>query len=98
MQECRQHPQTMHRTLRRQIESAEGLVPDDMFDRMLILARRNPDRFADCASRLFGAMATGDDIDLQAVACFNGGLFDDNEILPRGRRGIQTALNAAALD
>ena len=41
-----------------------GLLPDDMFTRMLTHARRNPGRFADYASRLFGAMATGGDIDL----------------------------------
>ena len=55
-----------------------GLLPDDMFTRMLTHARRNPDKFADYASRLFGAMATGGDIDFQAVAWFNGGLFDDD--------------------
>ncbi len=75
-----------------------GLLPDDMFTRMLTHARRNPHRFADYASRLFGAMATGGDIDFQAVAWFNGGLFDDNAALPLDRDGIETALKAAALD
>ena len=75
-----------------------GLLPDEMFTRMLIHARRNPDKFADYASRLFGAMATGGDIDFQAVAWFNGGLFDDDTILPLDREGIETALKAAALD
>ena len=75
-----------------------GLLPDDMFTRMLTHARRNPDRFADYASRLFGAMATGGDIDFQAVAWFNGGLFDDDAALPLDREGIETALKAAALD
>jgi len=75
-----------------------GLLPNDMFTRMLTHARRNPDRFADYASRLFGAMATGGDIDFQAVAWFNGGLFDDDAALPLGREGIETALKAAALD
>ena len=75
-----------------------GLLPDEMFTRMLAHARRNPDRFADYASRLFGAMATGGDIDFQAVAWFNGGLFDDDTALPLDREGIETALKAAALD
>ncbi len=75
-----------------------GLLPDEMFTRMLTHARRNPDRFADYASRLFGAMATGGDIDFQAVAWFNGGLFDDDAALPLDRQGIETALKAAALD
>ena len=75
-----------------------GLLPDDMFTRMLAHARRNPEKFADYASRLFGAMATGGDIDFQAVAWFNGGLFDDDTALPLDREGIETALKAAALD
>ena len=75
-----------------------GLLPDDMFTRMLTHARRSPDRFADYASRLFGAMATGGDIDFQAVAWFNGGLFDDDTSLPLDREGIETALRAAKLD
>ncbi len=75
-----------------------GLLPDDMFTRMLTHARRNPDRFVDYASRLFCAMATGGDIDFQAVAWFNGGLFDDDTALPLDREGIETALRAAALD
>ena len=75
-----------------------GLLPDDMFTRMLTHARRNPERFADYASRLFGAMATGGDIDFQAVDWFNGGLFDDDTALPLDREGIETALRAATLD
>ena len=75
-----------------------GLLPNDMFTRMLTHARRNPHKFADYASRLFGAMATGGDIDFQAVAWFNGGLFDDDTALPLDRKGIETALRAATLD
>ena len=75
-----------------------GLLPDDMFTRMLTHARRTPDKFADYASRLFGAMATGGDIDFQAVAWFNGGLFDDDTALPLDQEGIETALRAATLD
>ena len=75
-----------------------GLLPDSMFTRMLTHARRNPARFPDYASRLFGAMATGGDIDFQAVAWFNGGLFDDDTALPLDRDEIETALKAAALD
>ena len=36
-----------------------GLLPDDMFTRILERARGDPDKFADYASRLLGAMATG---------------------------------------
>ena len=75
-----------------------GLLPDDMFTRMLERTRRDPAKFADYASRLFGAMATGGDVGFEAVAWFNGGLFDNDTALPLDREGIETALEAATLD
>ena len=75
-----------------------GLLPNDMFTRMLERTRRDPDRFVEYASRLFGAMATGGDVGFEPVAWFNGGLFDDDDALPLDREGIETALKAAALD
>ncbi len=75
-----------------------GLLPNAMFTRMLEHARRRPDGFADLARDLFGAMATGGRIGFEAVAWFNGGLFDDDSALPLDREGIDTALKAAALD
>ena len=58
-----------------------GLLPDDMFTRMLERTRGDPDKFTDYASRLFGAMASGGDVGFEPVAWFNGGLFDDNAAL-----------------
>ena len=75
-----------------------GLLPGNMFTRMLERTRGDPARFADYASRLFGAMATGGDVGFEPVAWFNGGLFDDDTALPLDREGIETALKAAALD
>ena len=75
-----------------------GLLPGGMFTRMLERSRSDPDKFADYASRLFGAMATSGDVGFEAVAWFNGGLFDNDTALPLGREGIETALKAAALD
>ena len=75
-----------------------GLLPDDMFTQMLEIARRNPVRFPDYASRLFGAMSKGGDIDFKPVAWFNGGLFDDDAALPLEQPEIEMALKAAALD
>ena len=75
-----------------------GLLPGNLFTRMLERTRGDPERFADYASRLFGAMATGGDVGFEPVAWFNGGLFDDDTALPLDREGIETALKAAALD
>ena len=75
-----------------------GLLPDNMFTRMLEHTRRRPGDFADLARDLFGAMATGGRIGFEAVAWFNGGLFDDDSVLPLGKTEIEATLKAAALD
>ena len=69
-----------------------------MFTRMLEHARRRPGEFAALARDLFGAMATGGRIGFEAVAHFNGGLFDDDTALPMEREEIGATLKAAALD
>ena len=75
-----------------------GLVPDDMFTRMLDRTRGDPEKFEKYAKRLFGAMATGGDVGFERVEWFNGGLFDDDAALPLDYEGIETALRAATLD
>ena len=75
-----------------------GLLPDNMFTRMLDHARRQPEDFAALARDLFGAMATGGRIGFETVAWFNGGLFDDDAALPLNRADIETTLKASALD
>ena len=75
-----------------------GLLPDNMFTRMLQHARRRPDEFTDLSRDLFGAMASGGRIGFEAVAWFNGGLFDDDETRPLEREEIDVAQKGAALD
>ena len=75
-----------------------GLLPDEMFTRLLRLARQKPEEFAEMASELFGQMATGGRVGYEAVAWFNGGLFDSDAALPLERGEIETTLEAAALD
>ena len=75
-----------------------GLLPADMFTRMLQQARKQPEEFAAMARALFGAMATGGLVGFEAVAWFNGGLFDDEAALPLAKSEIETTLEAAALD
>ena len=76
-----------------------GLLPDDMFTKMLEQARRRPAGFAAMAGVLFGAMAERDGlVGFEPVAWFNGGLFDHDAALPLEREEIETALKAAALD
>ena len=75
-----------------------GLLPDDIFTRMLDRSRGDPARFEAYAKHLFGAMATGGEVGFERVAWFNGGLFDDDSALPLDHDGIETALKAATLD
>ena len=75
-----------------------GLLPGNMFTRMLEQTRNQPGKFADRARMLFGAMSTGGDVGFEVVAWFNGGLFDDDAALPLDGDGMETALRAAQLD
>ena len=75
-----------------------GLLPDNMFTRMLERTRADPAKFQEYSSRLFRAMRSGGDVGFEAVAWFNGGLFDDDVALPLDRAGIDTALRASGLD
>ena len=76
-----------------------GLLPGNMFTKMLEQAGRRPASFATMASVLFGAMANKNGlVGFEPVAWFNGGLFDDDAALPLERDDIEAALRAAALD
>ncbi|MCY3993620.1 MAG: class I SAM-dependent DNA methyltransferase [Caldilineaceae bacterium] len=75
-----------------------GLLPNDLFTRMLEHARRRPEDFALMARELFGAMADGGRVGFETVAWFNGGLFDSDDALPLNREEIATTLEASALD
>ena len=75
-----------------------GLLPADMFTRMLQQARKQPEELANMACTLFGAMAAGGLVGFETVAWFNGGLFDDDAALPLEKSEIETTLEAAALD
>ena len=75
-----------------------GLLPDQMFTRMLRHARPAPERFTELAGELFQVMASGGRLGFETVAWFNGGLFDDGVALPLERSDIETVLAAADLD
>ena len=75
-----------------------GLLADNIFTRMLEHAHKRPEDFAALARDLFGAMATGGRIGFEAVAWFNGGLFDDDTALPLDKTEIDTTLKASSLD
>ncbi len=75
-----------------------GLLPNQMFRRMLEAARRRPEDFVALASELFRGMASGGRIGFEPVDWFNGGLFDDDTALALEKADIDTVLAAAHLD
>ena len=75
-----------------------GLLPDQMFTRMLRQARHTPDNFADLAGDLFRVMSSGGRVGFETVDWFNGGLFDDDTALPLEKSDIETVLSASNLD
>ena len=75
-----------------------GLLPNNIFSRMLEQARATPADFADLAGELFRVMAAGGRVGFETVEWFNGGLFDDDAALPLEKSDIDTVLAAARLD
>lgn len=75
-----------------------GLLPDNLFNKMLTASRLRPERFEANAAKLFGAMADGGDIDFTPIDWFNGGLFTDNSVLPVSSEDIEQLLTAARRD
>ena len=75
-----------------------GLLPNNMFTRMLQGTHKRPEAFVHMASALFSAMASGGMVGFEPVAYFNGGLFEDDATLPLGKAEIETVLQVASLD
>ena len=75
-----------------------GLLPQQMFSRMLKEAKRSPRTFPELARELFRAMSKGGRVGFESVHWFNGDLFNDDTALPLERKEIETALAAASLD
>src|SRR5687768_6761377 len=76
-----------------------GLLPDNLFTQMLELSRRNPEAFLENAATLFGAMARkGGRVGFTAIEWFNGGLFEDDRVLPVSADDIDELIKAAQRD
>ncbi len=75
-----------------------GLLPEQMFRRMLDQARLRPEQFEQLARTLFAAMQDGGMVGFEEVAWFNGGLFDDDTALPLDRPQVNAVREAAGLD
>jgi type II restriction/modification system DNA methylase subunit YeeA len=76
-----------------------GLLPDNLFTKMLDLCRTDAASFAEHAGTLFGAMAKqGGKVGFTRIDWFNGGLFQDDHALPINRDDVDDLYAAAQRD
>jgi type II restriction/modification system DNA methylase subunit YeeA len=75
------------------------LLPDRVFADILEEAQKRHDEFADMLRELFRAMANPHGrFGTAAIPWFNGGLFDDDDVLPLGQIAVRNLMSAARLD
>ena len=76
-----------------------GLLPDHLFSKMLEVSRRDAAGFAENCRTLFGAMAhKGGKVGFTAIDWFNGGLFEDDHVLPVSSDDIDELIAASRRD
>ena len=75
------------------------LLPDRIFAATLEEAIKRPDDFVPMLGELFRAMANRNGrFGMAAIPWFNGGLFDDHDVLPLGIGAVRDLMTAARLD
>ena len=75
-----------------------GLLPNNVFNRMVSASAEHPESFQTYARQLFASMAKGGTVAFEKIDWFNGGLFDDDTTLPLGKSEIDLLLKCADLD
>jgi len=75
-----------------------GLLPRELFTRLLATALPQPERFVGMAHSLFAAMSVGGVFGVEVIAWFSGGLFDDPDAIPLDAEDLRIAHRAALLD
>jgi len=75
-----------------------GLLPGELFSKLLEAARPAPADLPDMLRDLFGAMQHGGRLGFERIDRFNGGLFDSDDVLPLEPAEIKTLLGLAKLD
>ncbi|HUZ71719.1 MAG TPA: DNA methyltransferase [Stellaceae bacterium] len=75
------------------------LLPDRIFADILDETLKRPDDFVPMLRELFAAMANRNGrFGKAAIPWFNGGLFDDDDVLPLGMVAVRDLITAARLD
>jgi type II restriction/modification system DNA methylase subunit YeeA len=75
-----------------------GLLPEKLFPRLLDQTRRNAKDFAGVLRQLFVAMKSGGYFGPERIMHFNGGLFDDDQVLELDGDAMDIIANIDALD
>lgn len=75
-----------------------GLLPDHIFSKMVDRTRMHPEQFTGLVRQLFDAMAKGGWFGMERIDHFNGGLFDDDSVLPLNYDGMDILGRVARLD
>lgn len=75
-----------------------GLLPNNLFTKLVSSSQAAPDLFEKRTQELFAAMHKGGDVAFENVEWFNGGLFDDDAVLRLEPPDLKILLDACRLD
>src|SRR6266498_4224106 len=75
-----------------------GLLPEKLFPRLLDQTRHNSKDFSEVLRQLFRAMNTGGYFGSDRILHFNGGLFDNENVLPLDSADMDIIADIDALD
>ena len=75
-----------------------GLLPERVFSRLLTGARKDPVRLSKLLGNLFEAMCQGGNFGADEILYFNGGLFDDAEVIELRVPEVETLATLATFD
>lgn len=74
------------------------LLPNNLFARIMEESSKKPDRADALLGDLFSKMSVGGLYGVETIPWFNGGLFDDDNVLPMESSDIDTLLELALMD
>jgi type II restriction/modification system DNA methylase subunit YeeA len=74
------------------------LLPNDLFSKLVAATRTDPAAFATQLRQLFTAMSTGGYFGVDRILHFDGGLFDDDEVLDLDADGLRVLGRLTGLD
>jgi type II restriction/modification system DNA methylase subunit YeeA len=75
-----------------------GLLPKDLFTKMVKSSIKTPHLFEPRSSELFLAMSKGGSVNYEEVKWFNGGLFEDGATLPLDAKQLELLSEACQLE